>query len=521
MAERDLPRMKLWFPASVGLLAVGGLLFLHLQAELERNLKSWLTLVVVLLALLAGFVWFLVQSRVSKRVRLMTLGVVVLGAWGATRLVRVDGTLNGTGLPRLVWRWSAETPAGSVAAPQPASVPAATVSVAGLSDVPQFFGPNRDGLVRGAGLARDWNVMAPKLLWRQPIGPGWSSFAVVGGRAYTQEQRGDEELVTCYDVGTGRLQWAHTNSVRFSQWQGGPGPRATPTVAQGQVFTFGATGILDCLAATNGQRVWTRAVLKEHHLPNLLWGVSCSPLVFEETVVVTGGLTNGPTLLAYQRQTGRPLWQVGNDKASYASPVLAVVAGQRVILSANAGSLTAHEPATGRVLLDYSWASDKWPKAAQPVVAGEDRVFLSAGYGVGCVLLQVNRDPGGRLSAKEVWRGKTMKTQFNTAAVRDGFLYGLDDGGLACVDLATGQRRWKDGRYGSGQSLLVADLLLIQSEAGDVVLAQASPEAFRELARLPALRRKTWNYPTLAGRFLLVRNDQEAACYELPGTARP
>jgi outer membrane protein assembly factor BamB len=192
------------------------------------------------------------------------------------------------------------------------------------------------------------------------------------------------------------------------------------------------------------------------------------------------------------------------------------VAGRRLVLSANAGSLTAHDPGTGSVLLNHPWPTDKWPKAAQPVLVEGDRVFMSAGYGMGCVLLQVEAGAGGGLLAKEVWKGRSMKTQFNTATARGGFLYGLDDGLLACVDLGTGERRWKEGRYGSGQTLLIEDLLLIQSEAGAVALAEARPDTFRELGRLPALNRKTWNYPALAGRYLLVRNDQEAACYELP-----
>ena len=431
--------------------------------------------------------------------------------------------MNGTGLPRLAWRWLHEDLARFQQPPAAAgkATPMAGTNAAELPDVPQFLGPNRDGLARGGALARDWTKTPPKELWRQPIGKGWSSFAVVGGRAFTQEQRGDGELVTCYDVLTGGLVWAHTNLARFNQWQGGEGPRATPTVVQGQVFAYGAGGLLECLDAARGQRVWSRAVLTENHLANLTWGVSCSPLVFDETVVVTGAAGDGPTVLAYQRQTGQPLWHAGTDKASYASPVLAALAGKRVILSANAGALTAHDPATGRILLQHAWGNDQRPKAAQPVVLEGDRVFLSAGYNMGCVMLHVKAGSDGALKAQELWKGRSMKNQFNTSAVRAGFLYGLDDGLLACVDAATGERKWKDGRYGSGQSLLVDDLVLIQSEPGAVVLAQARPDSFQELASLPALSRKTWNYPTLAGRYLLVRNDQEAACYELPLQAPP
>jgi outer membrane protein assembly factor BamB len=312
------------------------------------------------------------------------------------------------------------------------------------------------------------------------------------------------------------MLWAHTNRARFFQWQGGEGPRATPTVDGGRVYALGGTGILDCLEAATGRRVWSRDVLVENGIPNLTWGASASPLVVGDVVVVTGGMTNRSTVLAYHRGTGEPLWQAGGDKASYASPVLAELVGRRLVLSVNAGSLTGHDPATGVVELDVAWGRDNRPKATQPVVLDGDRVFLSAGYAEGCVMLRVKAGAGGRLEAEELWRNKRMKTQFNTAVHVGGSLYGLDDGLLACVDAVTGERLWKDGRYGAGQSVVVEDVVLVQSERGPVVMVAAEREGFRELGRLAGLDSKTWNYPALAGRYLLIRNDREAVCYELP-----
>ena len=505
---------RLWLPAIVAGLAALGIGYLRLQPELERNLKGWMTAMLVLVAALLCLLWFLFLSRLPGRTRAIAAGLLALSAFGLNRTLRLDGTADGIGLPRFVWKWTPPPSRPPLALPSPTvSAPA---PVPGLVDVPQFLGPNRDGIAPAAKLSRDWQATPPKLLWRQPVGAGWSAFAVVGGRAYTHEQRGEEEAVTCYEVLTGRLLWTHTNAARFFQWQGGEGPRATPSVDRGQVFAIGATGLLDCLDAATGARLWSRDILRENRIENLIWGVSASPLVFDETVVVTGGLTNGPTVLAYRRATGEPLWQSGADKASYASPILATLAGRRVILSVNAASFTAHDAGTGAVLLNHPWSDEKWPKAAQPVVLADDRVFLSAGYGLGCQLLEIRAGADGGLTATQLWKNLRMKTQFNSAAARDGFLYGLDDGLLACVEIATGERRWKGGRYGSGQTLLVDDLLIVQTEAGAVVLAAAQPEAFAELGRIPALSSKTWNYPTLAGRYLLVRNDREMACYELP-----
>jgi outer membrane protein assembly factor BamB len=507
-----------WFPVATFVLCAAGLVYVRSMPELERNFKGWVSAVIPLLWITLTLLWFLGTPRFSWRTRLGGLAALAALLLAGRLMLRVDGTVDGIGLPRFVWRW-APSAAGTLGKAAPVAGSESTASdprVVQVVDSPQFMGANRDGVVRGVKLATDWQATPPKELWRQPIGAGWSAFAVVGGRAFTQEQRGEEELVTCYDLLTGRLLWAHADRARFFQWQGGAGPRATPTVEGGRVFTYGSTGILNCLDAATGQRVWSRAVLTEQQLENIEWGMSTSPLIVDDRVMVTGGKTAGPVLFAYHRDTGEPLWKAGHDIASYASPIVATLAGRRVILSNNAAALTAHDPATGAVLVEYRWGEDKWPKGSQPVVVAEDRVFVSAGYGMGCRLVQIAATADGQLAATELWRGLRMKTQFNSATVRDGFLYGLDDGRLACVDLATGERRWKDGRFGSGQSLLVGDVVLVQSEPGPVFLCAAQSDGYRELARLEALSAKTWNYPTLAGRFLLVRNDREAACYELP-----
>ncbi len=509
-------RRRPWFPlviTALGALGVGAAL---LKPELERNLTWWIVAVLVAVVLGLNALWFVVTPRFNWRIRLGVLLVGLLVGVGLKFSLRVNGTLDGTGLPKLAWKWTSGRAAWAV--PAAVAVGAAAVDGARLAqaaEVPQFFGPGRDGVVRGARLARDWKAHPPKELWRQAIGEGWSAFAVVQGLAYTQEQRGAEEWVSCYDLFSGALRWSHADAVRFSQWQSGDGPHATPTVVEGRVYTYGATGLLNCLDAATGAAIWQRAVLEEHQLGNLEWGLSASPLVMGDRVVVSGGKQMSSVLFAYDRRTGAPLWKGGYDSATYASPMAATLAGREVILASHARALTAHDPATGDVLLAYAWGMSKWPKASQPVLVGGDRVLVSAGYGMGCKLLQIKAGEAGRLEAEEVWSHMKLKTQFNSVAELGGYVYGLDDGKLCCLEVATGERLWKEGRFASGQSLLVDDLVIVQSESGSVHLAKAQPSGYEELGRVEALSSKTWNHPVLAGRFLLVRNDREAVCYEL------
>lgn len=515
--RRGLP----WFPLITVLIGVVAVTYVRSLPEFERNLKGWLTAGIPLLVLIVNFFWFLVSRRFTWKAKLIGMGGLGLLVLGLTQMLKVNGTMDGTGLPRLVWRWSksgsqAQKISQREAAPDSTTSTSTDPRLVEAADVPQFFGPQRNGVVKGAKLARDWKSTPPKELWRQPIGEGWAAYAVVQGRAYTQEQRGEEELVTCYDLFSGKLLWAHADKVRFSQWQSGDGPHATPTVQEGKVYAYGATGLLNCLDAGTGKSIWQRSVLEETGQKNIEWGTSSSPLLVDDLVVVTGGRGPAPVLLAYRKDTGAPAWKAGEDEASYASPMLAVLAGRRVILSNNARALLICDPATGKVLLDYAWGGSNWPKASQPLVLGQDRVFLSAGYGMGCQMLKITAAPDGTFVATELWTGMKMKTQFNSPAEHAGHAYGLDDGRLSCLDLETGERLWKEGRFASGQTLLVDDLIIVQNESGPVHLAIAQPEGYEDLGKVEALSSKTWNHPTLAGRYLLVRNDREAVCYELP-----
>ncbi len=512
--QSSISRMRWWMPAAILLLAAASIALIRRSSELDGNFKNMQTTLAGAITIPLLVVWFMFFTRLRWRTRFIGLLLFAAGAFGLRQTFRFDGSIDGSGNPRIVWRWTPKRD-GSIGAFKPASITTDHPAVVASADYPAYLGSERQGVIKGIELERDWSAHPPQELWRQPIGLGWSAFAIAGSRAITQERRGQGELVVCYELATGRVLWAYTNLVHFNEPMGGDGPRATPTIADGRVYALGATGILDCLDAATGKLVWSRNTLKENGLPNLVFGKTCSPLVFDHLVVITGGLTNASTLLAYNRNDGSPLWRAGTDKASFSSPTLATLCGKRQIVSVNAGTVTGHDPADGRILWEYRWAGDNWPKCAQPVVLDGDRIFLSASFNAGCALLQIKAQADGRLSVTENWKSRIMKSEFSNLVARDGFLYGLDDGILACVDLATGERKWKDGRYGHSQVLLVGGVLLVQTEPGPVVLVEANPSAYREIAKINALSSKTWNVPALAGEFLLLRNDQEAVCYRL------
>jgi outer membrane protein assembly factor BamB len=500
------------------------------------------------LVLVALLLWLAFFSRLPGRTRLVgvaaSLGVLAIvpaffrirGVTGDLRPIVEPRFGRSAGLPELPPPPASLAPeAAPVATPQPsvsaspASVPAAApaagergaappappkAAAAPEPAFPQFLGPSRDGTLGGPRLARDWSRQPPRQLWRRPLGPGWSGFATSSGIAVTQEQRGGEEHVVAYDLRSGKPLWSHADATRYETVIAGIGPRATPTIAGARVYAMGATGLLNALDLASGRKLWSRDVLKETRASLPDWGRSCSPLLLDGRVIVIAGGPDGHRLVAYDAASGAPVWAAGEGGASYSSPTLVTLAGRPQLVVLNAASVSGHEPATGAVLWEHPFP-DQQPNVALPVPLGADRLLVSAGYGVGSKAYRVS-ETDGALHASLEWESPRLKSKFANLIVHEGFVYGLDDGVLTCLDPARGERRWKSGRHGHGQLLLVGGLLLVQTEEGELVLVEPSPEAYRELGRFAALDGKTWNPPALAGSLLLVRNDREAAAYELP-----
>jgi outer membrane protein assembly factor BamB len=399
----------------------------------------------------------------------------------------------------------------AVPAADPAVVLASEALPAYWSD---FRGPGRNGIYSQAPIVTDWPRNGLPKLWSQPVGGGYASFVVAGGLAFTIEQRRGQEVTAAYDLKTGKEQWTNSWSANFQESLGGDGPRATPVWHEGHLYTQGAEGELRALDAATGKTIWRKNILSENGASNVTWGVSNSPLAVDDKLITIPGGSGGRSVVAYNRLTGERIWSALDDKASYTSPMVVTLGGKRQLLIVSASRAMGLEVATGALLWDFPWTTDYDINSAQPIVTAPNRFFISAGYGHGAALVEVS-ESGGKWTARAVWENKRMKNKFNSSVLLDGYIYGLDEGILACINAETGEQKWKGGRYGYGQLVLAGKHLVIATERGEVVLVEARPDRHSELASFAAIDGKTWNYPAISDGLLLVRNTTEMACFRI------
>jgi len=459
----------------------------------------------------------ILSRRSSRKVRWATMAVAILLGSGVWALARTDG-IKGEANPQLAWRWTptaeerlltAIEATDATAKPQ---VPAGDLAVSPIL-WSGFRGRERNAVLDSVSINSDWNAAKPMQIWRRRVGPGWSSFAVAGDLIFTQEQRGDYELISAYRLSTGEPVWRHQDAARFYEAAGGAGPRGTPTVHDGRVYAMGATGIVNALDARTGARIWTRNAERDTGARRPDWGFASSPLVVGDVLVaaVSGRLA------AYDLTSGTPRWIQKTSGGGYSSPHPATLAGVPQILLMNGGGITS-VGLDGRIL----WANhaENGIGFVQPRVLEDGSVLAPSGEalrGLGMRRLAVSRAPDGTWKADERWASRGLKPYFNDFVVHKGHAYGFDGTILSAINLETGERVWKGGRYGAGQMLLLPqqDLLLVVSEEGDLVLVSASPDQHREIAKFKAIEGKTWNHPVLVGDVLLVRNGEEMAAFRL------
>jgi outer membrane protein assembly factor BamB len=384
---------------------------------------------------------------------------------------------------------------------------------------PDFRGPNRDGRYVETPIRTEWPAEGLPQFWKQPIGAGYASFVVADGRAFTIEQRRAQEVVAAYDIATGRELWTNGWDAEFQESMGGDGPRATPTYHEGRIYALGAEGELRCLDARTGAVLWRLNILADNGGHNLSWGMAASPLIVDDKVIVLPGGTRGQSVVAYDKTTGKPVWKAQDDTQAYTSPMLVTLGGVRQILVVSAQRAMGLTVDSGRLLWEHPWSNDTAINVAQPLLLGRgsngnDRVFLSASYGSGAVVFELVPSGDG-FRSRTLWENQRMKNKFTSSVLHQGYIYGLDESILACIDPATGEQCWKGGRYGYGQILLAGDHLVVLTEDGDLALVRAAPERHQELARFPAIEGKTWNHPVIVNGLLLVRNLQEMAAFDI------
>lgn len=401
----------------------------------------------------------------------------------------------------------AAAPAASPAAEKP-SAPAVTTSAYWTN----FRGPVGDGHYRQQPVRTDWGgALTP--LWKQPVGGGFSSFVIAEGRAFTIEQRGSRELAAAYDLATGRELWTSAWDAFFRSSMGGDGPRATPAWHDGRVYALGASGEFRALDAATGRTLWRTNILADADAGSPEFGIAASPLVVDNTIVVLAGGANGKSVVAYDRQSGKPVWSALDDRPAYSSPILGTLAGVRQILTFTATRLVALSPLDGKLLWEFPWKMGN--QASQPLIAGADRVFLSTVPGIDATMLEVAVGADGQLTARELWRTNRMNNNFSSSVVHEGFIYGLDGSILSCVEASTGELKWKGGRYGSGQVILASGHLIVVTEEGELALVRADPSAHQEITRFPAIEGTTWNHPAMSDGILVIRNVEEMAAFDL------
>jgi outer membrane protein assembly factor BamB len=480
----------------------------------------------------------LTVSRGSHGAWKWALGCLAV-AWFSFTLVRNEG-FDGEYYPEFAWRWSPahestlpllgsrvlnvrESDAEHAAASVPAEGTApAAVATAAAGEWPQYRGPRGDGIASDSAGPLDWNARPPKVLWKVPVGPAWSSFAYSNGRLFTQEQRREEECITCYSADSGELIWSHASPSRFTEVVSGAGPRSTPTVHSGRVYALGGRGLLTCLNAADGGQIWQKDMTATAGARVPMWGFSGSPLLVEGRVVVHIDGSGGNGLIAANASSGDIEWAVQSEGMNYTTVRDLELCGQRCLVFCDKGGVRGLRAETGEEF--FSYRPSKWNAGpmVDPQQLGSESLLLSLGDGVGLCRVDFKKE-GETWSMTEAWTTSRLRPSFNDSLVYDGNVFGFNQDLLCCVDAATGELRWRGRRYGFGQAVLLsqAGCILVAAENGDAVLVKAAGDGFTELGRVPLLDDKTWNHPIVVGDRAWLRNGRTAAALLLNGDSSP
>lgn len=391
---------------------------------------------------------------------------------------------------------------------------------------PSFRGPNGDGIASERPFTSAWRATGLKKVWSVPAETGFSSFTVADDMAFTVVRRNfsgtDREACVALTAQSGKELWvAPLSAAKYdgggNSGGGGDGPRTTPVYSKGKVFIYDAQFLLTCVDAKTGKEIWHQDLLKDFGGKMFTWQNAAAPVVDGDLVLVAGG-GEGQALLAFKQSSGEVAWKGQDDGATHATPVLAEIAGVRQAIFFTKQGLVAVLPKTGSVLWRYKFPF-RTATAASPVVSG-DLVYCSAGYGVGAGLVRITKK-GDAFEATEVWRKhNALLNHWSTPVVKDGYLYGLfghaqyNKAPLKCIELLSGEEKWSEAGFGPGGLILSGDRLLVLSDKGQLVLAEANPAAYREVSRMAALGGKCWSTPAVNGGRVFLRSTTEGVCLD-------
>lgn len=459
---------------------------------------------------IALVIWAALTKKATLKTRRVSMLLTIILTSGFWIFLRTDG-MTGDAKHKLNWRWAETSEERILEKTTGESLLARTDSALIYIEPewPGFRGKDRNGIVHGLKISSDWSVSPPIELWRRPVGPGCSSMAIGGNYIYTHEQLGEYETVSCYTLTGGSPVWRHRDKARFYDSHAGPGPRSTPALANGRLYTLGGTGILNAIDATNGHLLWSRKAAEETGTEIRTWGICGSPIYTDSLVIVS---LSG-RMAAYTSITGEQVWTGEDGGSGYSSPQLVTLCNVRQVLLMCETGLVSVDPATGKTIWSYSWPlSDRVLQPAQ--IDGTDLLIDEEYKNV--KRIHISNDSKG-WKAGDVWTTPEIKMLYNDFVVHKGYAYGFDGPSMACVNLANGKRTWRGERYRGFQILLAdQDVILVLTEKGELALVSADPSKFTELSRIQVLKGKTWNHPAISGDILVVRNSEEMAAYRLP-----
>lgn len=412
---------------------------------------------------------------------------------------------------------SSSKPAVKATVPAAGNTPAVTKAPAAKllpGNWRQWRGPRADG-ISPEKILLDWPDNGPQQLWQKAPGTGFSGISVDGGKLYTMYADGSDEYLSCMDVLSGEEVWRQRTGAHYRDRQGGDGPRTTPVIEGDRVVTMSAYGTLYAFNKKDGSLIWKKDLPAEFGARMPRWGFSATPLIDKGLVLLDVGGRSGYSAMAFKLSDGSVAWHGGNDNPGYSSPVTVATGGVEQALFFTGTKLTAVSAKNGKVLWEYPWRTSYYVNVATPIILPGDRVFISSNYDYGAAVLQMTAN-GSQVSVKPLWENKSMRNHMATSIFYNGYVYGFDNGTLACVDVESGETQWKKRGFGKGTLVLADGHLVVLGERGQLVLAKAEPNAYREVANAgQVINGRCWTVPTIAGGKLFLRSLKEIVCLDI------